>query len=117
MAEAGDQPMRAYVIISVIVGSFGFAQTASAQDRTFGGFDCTVDCSGHSAGYKWAEKKGLDDEADCPAGNSQSFHEGCVAYTRDNSLDPDADDNGDMTGKPAKHSGDDSDDDDDDDDK
>ena len=65
---------------------------AFAQYRTFGGYDCTVDCSGHSAGYKWAERKGITDEADCPYGNSQSFHEGCIAYTGDQAIDPDRDD-------------------------
>jgi hypothetical protein len=45
--------------------------------------DCTIDCSGHEAGYAWAEEKGIDDAADC-GGNSQSFIEGCEAYVEDN---------------------------------
>jgi hypothetical protein len=81
------------------------AQATLAQGRTYGGFDCTVDCSGHSAGYKWAEKHDIQDESDCPlANNSPSFQEGCVAYTEDNARpDPNADDEGDMIGgRPEK---------------
>jgi hypothetical protein len=40
---------------------------------------CTGDCSGHTAGFKWAEQKGIDDIDDC-GGNSNSFIEGCEAY-------------------------------------
>ena len=51
------------------------------QDR-HGDEECTQDCSGHEAGYKWAEANSIDDEDDC-TGNSQSFIEGCQAYVRD----------------------------------
>ena len=27
----------------------------SADAREFGGYECTTDCSGHKAGYEWAE--------------------------------------------------------------
>jgi hypothetical protein len=47
--------------------------------RTFMGYECTQDCSGHEAGYRWAEDHGIDDPYDC-GGNSQSFIEGCRAY-------------------------------------
>jgi hypothetical protein len=106
--------MRTVIALATLamLASPGMVQ---AQDRTFGDFDCTVDCSGHSAGYKWADEHGIDDEADCPQGNSQSFHEGCVAYTRDSTHDPDEDDNGHAAGMPVPHP--DADDDDDDDDK
>lgn len=53
----------------------------SPSEPQFHGYDCTVDCSGHEAGYKWAEEHGIDDEDDC-RGNSQSFIEGCQAYVR-----------------------------------
>jgi hypothetical protein len=45
----------------------------------FQGYPCTVDCSGHEAGYEWAEENDIDDPDDC-GGNSQSFIEGCQAY-------------------------------------
>lgn len=43
------------------------------------GKPCTDDCSGHVAGYEWAERKEIIDIDDC-GGNSQSFIEGCEAY-------------------------------------
>ncbi|MCX6793401.1 MAG: hypothetical protein NTY12_05290 [Candidatus Falkowbacteria bacterium] len=49
----------------------------------FNGYECTDDCSGHEAGYDWADEKGIDDVDDC-GGNSQSFIEGCESYVEDN---------------------------------
>ena len=40
---------------------------------------CTIDCSGHVAGYVWAEQNGIGDEDDC-SGLSLSFVEGCKKY-------------------------------------
>jgi hypothetical protein len=51
--------------------------------NTFKEYKCTQDCSGHEAGYAWAEKKGIMDPDDC-GGNSQSFIEGCRAYAEEN---------------------------------
>jgi lipocalin len=48
-----------------------------------GDLDCTEDCAGHEAGYKWAEEHEISDEDDC-TGNSGSFIEGCKAYVVDN---------------------------------
>ncbi|PIR59453.1 MAG: hypothetical protein COU69_00450 [Candidatus Pacebacteria bacterium CG10_big_fil_rev_8_21_14_0_10_56_10] len=45
-------------------------------------WDCTDDCSGHEAGYEWAENKGITDPSDC-GGNSESFIEGCEAYVNE----------------------------------
>jgi hypothetical protein len=73
---------------------------ANAQDRTFGGYECTDDCEGHSAGFKWAERKGIDDSGDCPFGNSKSFHEGCLAYTENPDHEPNEDDDGNPVGTP-----------------
>ena len=50
---------------------------------TFHGYECTEDCSGHEAGYSWAEENDISDEYDCD-GNSNSFNEGCQAYVEDN---------------------------------
>lgn len=47
--------------------------------RQFHGYPCTQDCSGHRAGYEWAQRKGIADPAQC-GGNSQSFIEGCRAW-------------------------------------
>jgi len=45
-------------------------------------WSCTGDCSGHEAGYDWAEDKGITDPYDCD-GNSNSFIEGCEAYANE----------------------------------
>jgi hypothetical protein len=51
--------------------------------NTYYGDDCTEDCSGHEAGYNWAEENNIDDEYDCD-GNSDSFNEGCESYVEEN---------------------------------
>ena len=66
---------------------------STAQERTFGGYECTEDCSGHKAGYEWAEEHNITDESDC-GGNSQSFIEGCQTYTQDPSRGALEDDDG-----------------------
>lgn len=62
---------------------YGEGEGESEGQRTFGGYDCTDDCSGHEAGYEWANAQGIDDPSDC-GGNSQSFIEGCEAYANEN---------------------------------
>jgi hypothetical protein len=49
----------------------------------FHGHRCTVDCSGHEAGYEWAEEHDIHDPDEC-GGKSQSFIEGCRAWAEDN---------------------------------
>jgi hypothetical protein len=78
--------MRIHVALLLL----SFTPFASAQ--TFD--DCTTDCSGHQAGYDWAEENDLDDPDDC-GGNSQSFIEGCEEYAEENSDDDDDDDDDD----------------------
>lgn len=51
--------------------------------NTFHGSDCTEDCSGHEAGYEWAEDNDIRDTYDCES-NSDSFIEGCEAYVEEN---------------------------------
>jgi hypothetical protein len=46
---------------------------------TIQGYPCTDDCSGHEAGYAWAEEQEISDPDDC-GGNSLSFIEGCESY-------------------------------------
>lgn len=55
------------------------AFSMSVSAATFKGYQCTQDCSGHRAGYAWAQKKGIDSKNDCK-GNSRSFIEGCYAW-------------------------------------
>lgn len=56
---------------------------AAAQGQSYDPADCTEDCSGHDAGYEWAEENDIDDTSDCD-GNSNSFNEGCEAYVEEN---------------------------------
>jgi hypothetical protein len=49
---------------------------------TFHGYPCTQDCSGHEAGYEWAEENDITDPDDC-GGRSDSFIEGCQAYAEE----------------------------------
>lgn len=51
--------------------------------NTFNDYDCTEDCSGHEAGYQWAEENDIQDIYDCE-GDSDSFIEGCEAYVNEN---------------------------------
>jgi hypothetical protein len=67
---------------------------AGAEDRTFGGYECTDECSGHAAGYRWAEKKEITEGSECPLGASYSFLAGCLAYTEDPNRGADQDDDG-----------------------
>lgn len=48
----------------------------------FKGDPCTIDCSGHEAGYEWAEENGIDAPDDCD-GKSESFIEGCRSYAEE----------------------------------
>jgi len=55
----------------------------SSEGGYFHGRRCTVDCSGHEAGYEWAEEYDIHDPDDC-GGNSESFIEGCQIYAEEN---------------------------------
>lgn len=45
-------------------------------------YGCTEDCSGHEAGYQWAEDNGIEGPDDC-GGRSNSFIEGCMTYAEE----------------------------------
>jgi hypothetical protein len=62
--------------------------TPTYSASSFMGYPCTIDCSGHEAGYNWAEQHGIDDPDDC-TGNSSSFIEGCQAYAEEQQEDSD----------------------------
>jgi hypothetical protein len=80
--------------LAILAGAAALAWSTSAvAQQTFGGYDCTEDCSGHKAGYDWAQKKQISDSSDC-SGNSESFVEGCEAYTEDPNRGSDEDDGG-----------------------
>lgn len=56
--------------------------TLLAPPNTSWSRGCTDDCSGHDAGYEWAEEHDITDADDC-TGNSQSFIEGCEERVED----------------------------------
>lgn len=66
----------------VIVSHYRPAAPAVPLGPTYRGYACTVDCSGHEAGYTWAEGRGIEHPDDC-GGRSQSFIEGCQAYAEE----------------------------------
>lgn len=59
-----------------------YDESSDYEPQTFDVNDCIGDCSGHEAGYNWAEEKGIDDPSDC-GGNSSSFIEGCESYAEE----------------------------------
>ena len=59
-----------------------YNDTAEPEADTFHGYECTDDCSGHEAGYQWAEENGICDE-NFDGGNSESFAEGVRAFADD----------------------------------
>jgi hypothetical protein len=75
-----------FIIVGIILFFFfyfsedeKFLPESSESQKTYKGYECTDDCSGHEAGYEWAQRKGITDPDDC-GGNSNSFIEGCKSY-------------------------------------
>lgn len=62
---------------------FQATQSLDNSPPSFNGYSCTQDCSGHEAGYDWANRKGITDPDDC-GGKSESFIVGCRAYAEEN---------------------------------
>lgn len=50
---------------------------APETPATFRGYPCVGDCSGHRAGYEWAEENEITDSDQCSE-KSESFYEGCL---------------------------------------
>ena len=53
------------------------------EPEEFHGYECSDDCSGHDAGYEWADENGVCDEY-FDGGNSESFAEGVRIYAEEN---------------------------------
>lgn len=73
--------MKVLFAMTLLVSVLG-CTTATAA--TFDGYQCKGDCSGHQAGYDWAEQNDVDDESSCST-PSASFNEGCQSYIDENS--------------------------------
>jgi hypothetical protein len=54
------------------------------QGFSYKGYRCTKDCSGHKAGYYWAQMHDIDSDTECPRMSSHpSFWEGCKSKTEE----------------------------------
>jgi len=83
----------------LLAGAMTLAIVGNVQAATFSGYECTMDCSGHKAGYEWAKTKDILSETECEAivrraPNRTSFYEGCLAYVEDPFRGADEDDDG-----------------------
>jgi hypothetical protein len=58
-----------------------FILPAAAQNPHFAGFTCMRDCTGHAAGYRWAEREAIARDDQC-RGLSIPVLEGCRAYVK-----------------------------------
>ena len=74
--------MKQTALLSYFIAALVLVTVLPAGAQDFRGYPCTVDCSGHEAGYNWAERTGIDSSFDC-RGNSKSFNEGCEAYVEE----------------------------------
>jgi hypothetical protein len=63
----------------IAVMLLGLFVPIAASAQYSGSYGCTTDCSGHQAGYAWAERNDISDPVNC-RGDSQSFIEGCMDY-------------------------------------
>jgi len=83
--EAADEARRA-VYEEYGADSDGTGTDASNVDaydvENSGNYSCIEDCSGHEAGFAWAQQNNIADASDCN-GNSQSFIEGCEAFAEE----------------------------------
>jgi len=82
--------MKTLFLMALLVSVLG---STSASADTFDGYECTDDCSGHQAGYDWAEDNDIDDEDSCDT-PSQSFNEGCQSFVQGGSGFISSDDDG-----------------------
>lgn len=58
-----------------------FLDTDPARFFKNNGYECSIDCTGHIAGYEFAKNNNLIYENDC-SGDSQSFAEGCKTFVK-----------------------------------
>lgn len=90
---------EAELYVALLLSAAFLLATTPSMARTFGNFECTVDCSGHKAGYEWAEVGGITGEAQCESilrrwPNRNSFYEGCLVFVDDPARGADDHDDG-----------------------
>ena len=91
--ESAREGCSALYLVTCIL-ALACCAPGQAPARTFGGYDCTDNCVGHAAGYRWAEERGLENMDECPENKSEAFYEGCLAYVDDPERGADLDDEG-----------------------
>lgn len=85
-----DKEMKAFhfyaiIVLSIVItlppsiNPFYLIYDLITHTQRFHGVACTKDCSGHKAGYAWAEANSDADLDECES-NSKSFTEGCQIY-------------------------------------
>jgi hypothetical protein len=72
--------MKTVYVMLLLVSMLGITTSNAA---TFDGNTCLGDCSGHQAGYDWAEQNDVNDESSCST-PSASFNQGCESYVEEN---------------------------------
>ena len=82
------------IVLSTCVLTISCFATDQTPARTFGGYECTDDCVGHAAGFRWAEENEITEADECPEKSSKAFYEGCLAYVDDPERGADRDDDG-----------------------
>lgn len=83
--------MRAWMLYFQLTGLL-FGPLGHAE--TFDGYPCQGDCSGHQAGFDWADQNQITDDSSCST-PSDCFNEGCASYVEGNSGVTEVDDDGD----------------------
>ena len=76
----------AALLLAVLLPGAAFGQEydpsdVDAYDVEEPSFLCTQDCSGHEAGFQWAQENDLTETYQC-GGDSQSFIEGCEGFVQ-----------------------------------
>jgi hypothetical protein len=79
MQAAQDRARIEQMRLQAAASYYQQIQRTQMPTLSYGGNRCSEDCSGHDAGYEWAEENGITDPDDC-GGNSQSFVEGCETF-------------------------------------
>jgi hypothetical protein len=81
VVERGSAPVSASAPDAVPASSAGAAAPIRFGSLTFFGYACTLNCSGHEAGYHWGKIEGITRPGNCPNAPQywHSFTEGCWA--------------------------------------
>ncbi len=85
---------RNAIALSICALAVSCCASGQTSARTFGGYECTDDCVGHAAGFRWAEENEITEADECPEKSSKAFYEGCLAYVDDPERGADRDDDG-----------------------